>query len=229
LKIAIISDIHANFDALAAFPENYDELWVLGDLVHYGPEPVEVIDWIMKRAAVCVRGNHDHSLVSESKPLWASRWREASEASRRFAASILSEAHLAFIRNMPLQTTVVRNGVSFYLTHATPSNPLHGYQPLDSAGWLPELEIAGSDVLLVGHSHVPFIKRIGEHVVLNPGSIGQPRNGDSRASYAIWEEGCFSLKNYSYPIAATIGKIQDLAFSREVVADLASILQTGRT
>jgi hypothetical protein len=61
MKIAIISDIHGNFDALSALPESYDELWVLGDLVNYGPEPGAVIDHIKSNAAVIVRGNHDHS------------------------------------------------------------------------------------------------------------------------------------------------------------------------
>ena len=60
MKITIISDIHANFDALQAFPEDYDELWVLGGLVNYGPQPTEVVDQIMKTAEIVVRGNHDH-------------------------------------------------------------------------------------------------------------------------------------------------------------------------
>ena len=62
MKIAIISDLHGNYEAVRSLPENYDDLWVLGDLVNYGPEPGAVIDFVRARSSVAVRGNHDHSI-----------------------------------------------------------------------------------------------------------------------------------------------------------------------
>lgn len=227
MKIAIISDIHANFDALRAFPENYDELWVLGDLVNYGPQPSEVVDRIMKTADIVVRGNHDHAVASTENFSWKPRWREASEAMTRYTRAILTNAQKAFISSLPLQLTVERRGASFFLTHATPSNPLHGHLLPDSAEWASEVKTAGTDVLLVGHSHLPFIRKIGEGVVINPGSIGQPRHGNPRASYAIWDDGKCVLKTYRYPIEKTIRRIRGLSLPRIVTSDLVSILRTG--
>jgi putative phosphoesterase len=228
MKIVIISDIHGNYDALRALPEEYDELWVLGDLLNYGPEPREVVAEIMERATVVVRGNHDDAVVSSEAAPWKTRWRVTAEVTKQFTASVLSEQQKAFIRNLPLHRTVEREGTSFFLIHATPSDPLYGHHSPESAEWARELETAAADVLLVGHSHVPFSRAIDGSVVLNPGSIGQPRNGDIRSSYAVWENGRFSLKTYSYPVQETVRKIRALSFPAEVEQDLVSILETGR-
>src|SRR3954451_2450806 len=200
MKIVIISDIHGNYDALRALPEEYDELWVLGDLLNYGPEPREVVAEIMDKATVVIRGNHDDAIVSTETAPWKARWRVTAEVTRRFTASVLSEEQKAFIQGLPLQHTVEREGTTFFLIHATPSDPLYGHHSPDSDEWAREVEAAQADVLLVGHSHVPFMRTVGHAVVLNPGSIGQPRNGDIRASYAVWQDGRFALKTYKYPV-----------------------------
>lgn len=228
MKIVIISDIHGNYDALRALPEQYDELWVLGDLLNYGPEPRKVVSDIMQKAGVVVRGNHDDAVVSTEPAPWKARWRLTAETTKQFTASVLSEDQKAFIRTLPLQRTVERQGTKFFLIHATPSDPLYGYHPPESDEWAKEIEAAKANVLLVGHSHVPFMRTVGNTVVLNPGSIGQPRNSDVRASYAVWQDGRFELKTYSYPVHATIRKIRALSFPADVEQDLVSILQTGR-
>lgn len=68
MRIAIVSDIHGNFDALAALPREYDQLWVLGDLVNYGPEPKAVIDFVREHASIVLRGNHDHAVGRHEDP-----------------------------------------------------------------------------------------------------------------------------------------------------------------
>jgi Calcineurin-like phosphoesterase superfamily domain len=92
MKIVIISDIHGNYDALRALPEEYDELWVLGDLQNYGPEPQEVVTEIMDKATVLVRGNHDGAVVSTEAAPSKSRWRVGAEATKQFTASVLCSA-----------------------------------------------------------------------------------------------------------------------------------------
>ena len=114
------------------------------------------------------------------------------------------------------------------LPSVAPSDPLYGHHSPESERWVKEIEAAAADVLLVGHSHVPFIRTVGNAVVLNPGSIGQPRNGDIRASYAVWEDGQFSFRTYSYPVPETVRKVRTLSFPAEVEEDLVSILQSGR-
>jgi len=117
--------------------------------------------------------------------------------------------------------------VRFHLSHATPSNPLYGRCPPTSDAWNAELETLATDVLLVGHSHVPFVRRIGDRTVLNPGSLGQPRGGDPSASYAVGEDGAFALRSFRYPIEATVEKLEALAFPPAVESELVHILRTG--
>jgi putative phosphoesterase len=228
MKIVIISDIHGNYDALRVLPEEYDELWVLGDLLNYGPEPGEVVTEIMDKATAVVRGNHDDAVVSTEAAPWKSRWRVTAEATRQFTASVLSGQQKAFIRSLPLHSRLEREGTSFFLVHATPSDPLYGHHSSESEEWSSEAKIAATQVLLVGHSHVPFMRVVRGALVLNPGSIGQPRNSDIRASYAVWQDGQFSLRTYGYPVQETVRKIRALSFPAGVEEDLISILQTGR-
>lgn len=182
VKLVIISDIHGNHDALRALPEAYDELWVLGDLVNYGPQPNEVVTDIMEKASLAIQGNHDHAVAHDDDRRWSARYRSMAEATRRYTSSALGDAQKAYLRGLPQQARAERDGLRFHLTHAMPSDPLYGRHPGDAAGWERELDGVQADVLLVGHTHVPMLRRIGTWVVLNPGSLGQPRNGTTLAS-----------------------------------------------
>ncbi len=83
MRIVIVSDLHANLEALAALDPAYDKLWVLGDLVNYGPDPVQVLDFVRRHAALVVRGNHDHSLGYDEDPRCSERFRSMAEQTRR--------------------------------------------------------------------------------------------------------------------------------------------------
>jgi protein phosphatase len=227
MKIVIVADIHANLDALRALPEGYDELWVLGDLVNYGPEPREVVEAVMAKAAAVVRGNHDHAVAHDDDSRWSPRYRAVAEATRRYTSSVLSAAQKEFLRGLPLQARVERDGTAFHLVHARPSDPLHGSCPGDAEEWVGEVEALSADVLLVGHTHVPFVRRIGDKVLLNPGSLGQPRAGSPDASYAVWQDGRFEHRSFRYPVEATVEKLKALSFPRRVEDDLVGILRTG--
>ncbi len=227
MKILITADIHGNYDAWSALPSDYDELWVLGDLVNYGPQPREIVADVMARASLVVQGNHDNAVAYDDDSRWTSRYRRLSEATRAFTSSVLTDAQKAYLRGLPMQARAERDGVRFHLVHATPTDPLYGRHPPDSEAWAAELAAVDADVLLVGHSHIPFIRRFGEKVVLNPGSIGQPRTGDTLARYAIWQDGYFELKSFQYPVASTVAKLRALSLPPAVEMELVSILETG--
>lgn len=210
MKLVIISDIHGNHDALRALPEEHDELWVLGDLVNYGPQPNDVVADIMEKASLVVQGNHDHAVAHDDDSRCSARYRPMAEATRRYTSSALDDAQKTYLRGLPQQARAERDGLRFHLTHAMPSDPLHGRHPGDAAGWEMELDGLQADVLLVGHTHVPMLRRIGDRVVLNPGSLGQPRNGTTPASYAVCQDGRFELKSFRYPVEATIAKLSGL-------------------
>lgn len=227
MKLVIISDIHGNHEALRALPEEYDELWVLGDLVNYGPQPREVVADIMEKASLVVQGNHDHAVAYGDDSRWSARYRPIAEATRRYTSSVLSEAQKAYLRGLPQQAQAERDGLLFHLSHAMPSDPLYGRHPTDPAGWDSALDGLQADVLLVGHSHVPLLRRVRDKIVLNPGSLGQPRTGTSLASYAVCQDGRFDLRSFRYPVEATVAKLRELALPRPVESELVAILETG--
>ncbi len=227
MKIAIISDVHGNLDALEAFPEDYDELWMLGDQVNYGPQPREVVEIIRRKADIVIQGNHDHAVGHDDDSRWSARYRATAEATCRHASAALSEDQKRYLRALPLSAEAERGGVRFHLVHATPSDPHYGRLAPDADGWIAEVERAEADVLLVGHSHVPFIRAIGARTIVNPGSIGQSRSGDPRASYAIWEDGAFALRSFAYPVETTVRKIKALAYPPAIAAELIRTLRAA--
>jgi len=227
MRIVIVSDIHGNLEALSALPEDYDELWVLGDLVNYGPDPAAVIDFVRSKVVVSVCGNHDYSIGFNQDPRCSDRFREMAEATRRFTDSVLSFGHKHFLRYLPPFVETRRGSTRFHICHAVPSDPLFGYCEAESSQWIKEVEKVDADVILVGHTHVPALRSIGSCVVVNPGSLGQPKGGSPEARYAVWEDGEFELKSCPYPFDTTVAKIQRLPIDVALRNELSTILRTG--
>jgi len=231
MKVAIISDIHGNLEALNALNENVDELWVLGDLVNYGPDPGAVIDFIKAKADVVVRGNHDHAIGFDEDPHCSRPFREMADATKAYTCSVLSEVQKQFLRALPLKKDRDIEGLRVVLCHALPSDPLFAYCLRDSDRWESELEQTNADVLLVGHTHVPFIREFGTRIVVNPGSLGQPKTGSPAARYAVWETSLgtrgFELRAFHYPFERTIAKIDALPIDARIRSSLADVLRHG--
>jgi putative phosphoesterase len=226
-KIVIVSDIHANAESLLVLPEEYDELWILGDLVNYGPNPVEVIDYARAKASVIVRGNHDHAVGFGKDPRCSARFRAMAEATGRFTTAVLSEAHKQFLRELPTHIEREVDRLKFLACHAIPSNPLYEYCPPDADRWREEVSGITADVLFIGHTHLPFQRKIGSKVVVNPGSLGQPKHGRPEASYAVWDGDSVRLVNTPYHVEETVRKIQALRLPSEIKADLSTVLRCG--
>lgn len=227
MKIAIISDIHGNYDALSAFPESYDELWVLGDLVNYGPQPNEVVDFVRDKAAVVVRGNHDQCIGYGDDPRCSRQFRELAEATRRFTEGIITVKQRLYLCSFPLELNLVRDQTRFLLCHATPSDPLYEYRTEESEKWADECGSLPADVILVGHTHIPFVRAFDSRIVVNPGSLGQPKTGRPEACYAVWENGRVHLRTYAYPVGETIEKIRRMPVAGEIQQKLISVLEFG--
>jgi protein phosphatase len=227
MKIIVISDIHGNLEALNALPESGDELWVLGDLVDYGPSPCEVVKLLRSRAKIVIRGNHDQAVGFEDDPRCAPRYRKMALETRDFTTTVMNRDLTRYLRQLPLQERIERSGRSFYLCHAIPSNPLYGYCPEESDRWPQEAAQARADFLLVGHTHTPFIRTVGSTTVVNPGSLGQPKTGKPDACYAVWQDDQFELKQFSYPYKLTTRKLEQLPVSQDVKRDLETALVTG--
>jgi protein phosphatase len=150
-----------------------------------------------------------------------------ADATRQHALKTLSEEDKHFLRDLPLTASVERDQRRFFLCHATPSDPLFAYCPPDSRAWVDEIAAVDADVILVGHTHLPFVRRIGNRTVVNPGSLGQPKDGAPDASYAVWQDGEFTLRKMKYPVDRTVAKIADLPLPTEITAALRHLLETG--
>lgn len=227
MRIAILSDIHANLEALQSVPGSYDELWVLGDLVNYGPEPSEVLEFVGRNATVVISGNHDFAVGRGTDPKCSPAFRAMSETMQQYTESVLSDDQKAYLRQLPSSARREVGGRRFFLCHATPFDPLFRYGPAESAFWAEEAARVDADVLLVGHTHVPFILDIGAQRVVNPGSVGQPKHGRCEACYAVWEDGDIALRSVSYDVEATVAKLLALPIDKSIANQLAAVLRDG--
>jgi putative phosphoesterase len=227
LKIAIVSDIHGNLEALNAVCDSFDELWVLGDLVNYGPDPVAVVDFVQRNATVVVCGNHDHAIGAGVDSRCSPAFREMAQTMQTYTESVLSDEQKAYLRQLPLTAQREADGKRFFLCHAAPSDPLFKYSSAEAAFWTPELSGVNADVILVGHTHLPFILDLDTQHVVNPGSVGQPKHGRCEACYAVWEDGRMTLKSQPYDVDTTIGRLLDLPIDGGIRRQLADVLRNG--
>jgi len=246
LAILVVSDIHSNFLALQAVNHDaanraaIDEVWCLGDVVGYGPEPGACIDYLVQRNAVCIAGNHDLAVAGKT-PLSAFN-RPAVEACV-WTGKHISASQRAFLEDLP--SSLVFGPVT--LAHASPREPVWEYIS-DAQVAAENFPFFSTQVCLVGHTHHPAMytedaasglvqRRLlaqGDVVAFggfgrffyNPGSVGQPRDGDTRAAYAIYDPQAGVLTHYrvDYDVAET----QRLMKAAKLPARLVNRLTWGR-
>lgn len=227
MKIVIASDLHGNLEALAALPREYDQLWILGDLVNYGPNPAEVVEFVRSHASHVVRGNHDHFLGCGEDPRCTGRYQEVAAAAGRFTQSKLSVKDKEYLRDLPLQLGLQVGHTRFWLCHAAPSDPLYAYCPPESERWAEECRRVRADTVLVGHTHIQFHEKVGDCFVANPGSLGQPNNRSALACFAVWQDDSLSLQATLYAVENTVAKVEEMPVPKSVQQDLIGILRSG--
>jgi len=229
MRYLILTDIHANIDALDALDENYDRLLVVGDIVDYGAAPEEAISWVKGRSAAAVRGNHDHAMATGADCRSSAATYALSVATREhFRGRLSKEAH-AFLRNLPDELMLDTAGSRIHLVHATPRDHLYEYLngEAEEAVWRPAVGdlVDQNDWLFVGHTHRPFIRKIGRLTIVNPGSLGMPVDGDPRACYALWQDGEVLLKRKNYDIDRAVGRLNSCGLPTEYADKMAAILR----
>jgi predicted phosphodiesterase len=238
--ILVLSDIHGNHVALTRILEEvrgWDEIVVLGDLVDYGPSPGEVIDTLREIGARIVRGNHDHAAAygvdcrAGERVHWLSVWTRENITLKR-----LSRADRDFLASLPLGLKLDLGYVVVEAYHASPRDPLYDYP----YPWLGEGDFearfnaveprGGGIIYLVGHTHYQFYRATRKGIVVNPGSVGQPRDGDPRASYAILdpERGLVSLGRVRYDVESVVENYIKLGVPEPYLTALTTILRAGR-
>jgi putative phosphoesterase len=207
MRILVVSDIHANWPALAAIQERYDVCICLGDLVDYGPDPAPCVRWAMEHADYAIRGNHDHGVAQGVPVVGETGFRYLTRVSRPLMWEALDPDERRFLLQLPLTQRVTLGGRRFLLVHGTPRDPLDEYLLKDPAHCAQQVRDAKADIVCVGHTHQQFNVVAGGVVILNPGSVGQPRDGDPRAAYAMINDGQIELKRIRYPVEETIAHV----------------------
>ncbi|HEX2292290.1 MAG TPA: metallophosphoesterase family protein [Gaiellaceae bacterium] len=229
MRIAVISDVHANLYALEAVLGEIDrappdELWCLGDTVGYGPHPNECCSLVRERSTRTLVGNHDlvalgsgevgvedFNLEAAGAALWTHE--QLTDESRAFLSSLEPRAELD----------------GFELFHGSPRDPVWDYV-LDDVGVATAFALTKAPIVMVGHSHLAIAAVLTEGTIeggavqadfsaalgagrwlLNPGSVGQPRDGDPRASWleVDTESGAARFRRIAYPVARTQAEIRE--------------------
>jgi putative phosphoesterase len=189
VKISILSDIHGNADALRhalgkADDIGMDRLFVLGDLVGYYYAPAEVLDLLKDRQASIIRGNHERLLAdSLSSTAAADDYRKKYGDGLDVARSTLSRGQIEWLLSLPDRLSVSQDGLMFELCHGSPRSPDEYIYPEADRESLDACRIPGRDFVLMGHTHFPFLNTDKKCLLLNPGSVGQPRDHGGAASW----------------------------------------------
>ena len=227
MKILVLSDIHSNWPALQAIDESFDACLFAGDLVDYATDPIPCIDWIRRNATASVRGNHDHAIAQRVPVRKRTGLSRLAAKARPVHWEVLSNDHLRFLGRIPVTRRLELDGQTFYMVHATPRDPFDEYLKQDVDGWRQRLEEIEADFVCVGHSHTQFCLDLGDKKVLNPGSVGQPRDGDSRAAYCVIENGKVEMRRVEYDISETIDQMRACGVNGDTIELAEHFLRTG--
>ncbi len=220
MRILVISDIHANLTALEAVLTHageFDAAWCLGDLVGYGPDPNECVELVRRLPNLtCILGNHDAASI---KQIDVETFNPEARLAIQWTRNVLTEGNLFFLGKLPEKINIG----DVTLAHGSPRHPVWEYL-LDTRTATFNFEYFETPYCFVGHTHLPVIYHLfdeqkaaqlsipdansvlelSERMILNPGSVGQPRDRDPRAAYAIFddESELWDYQRVPYDIAA---------------------------
>ena len=189
--IAFLSDIHGNYEALKQVLSKVDELKItevfcLGDVVGYYSQVNECCEELRRRNIKCVMGNHDWYMASNTKCIRS----QSVNDCLIFQKKIITRDNLNWIRSFP----VYMNYKGISMVHGGWQNPIDEYL-VPSENYFNEID---GTYFVSGHSHLQTIACLGEKEYCNPGSVGQPRDGDNRAAFAVFDENHFILYRVEY-------------------------------
>jgi predicted phosphodiesterase len=226
MRLLIISDIHANLTAfehvLADAEGEWDKIWCLGDLIGYGPDPNECVALLRQHDHISLSGNHDWAVLGK---LDANTFNHEARQAIDWTRAALTEETRDYLDALP----TMRVDGAFTLANASPRQPVWEYI-LDAHTAAINFDYFDTNYCLVGHTHVPIIfesqdpntivlhppnydgviELNGMRVIINPGSVGQPRDSDPRAAYAILDldEMTFEYRRVIYPVAETQARMR---------------------
>ena len=235
MRYLVLSDVHANFTAMQAVLADapaFDEIWCLGDLVGYGPNPNECVERIQDFAHISLAGNHDWASLGK---LDLSSFNTDARTASIWTQTTLSPASRDYLHALPTHTEQGQ----FHMAHASPREPVWEYI-LDANLAYANFSHFTAPICLVGHTHIPVIFELDEEqhrcktvpstldgpvplgsrrLIINPGSVGQPRDGDPRSSYALLdlEEMTWEFRRVEYAVEITQERMRARGLPRRLI------------
>jgi diadenosine tetraphosphatase ApaH/serine/threonine PP2A family protein phosphatase len=237
MRIAVLSDIHSNIvalDAVLSHAGDVDAVWHLGDVVGYGPEPDAVVARLREREATGVRGNHDAAAVGGPEIDW---FNPEARAAVEWTRETMAEDTCRWLQELPVRRVID----DVLLVHGSPRDPLREYVT-DRAAAGENMDLQETQHALHGHTHVPVawmatpgrvaLVQAGDtsaielgayRSLINPGSVGQPRDGDPRAAYLVLDRelGRITWHRVAYDIARVQGAMRAAGLPDPHAASLA--------
>jgi len=217
MRIAVLADIHANLPALRAVLADVDgasaeAIWCAGDLVGYNPWPNEVLEVLRARRVRAIRGNHERAVLSGD----ASWFNELAAEAVRWTRIHMTPASVGYLKGLEDRTrdTIADGTVAMF--HGSPRNDDEYVLPWAASEEL--VGIARADVVILGHTHLPMALAYPAGIVVNPGSVGQPRDGDPRASWGLLDTAgrTFEVRRVPYDVEACAKEIRRVGLPPEL-------------
>jgi putative phosphoesterase len=208
MKMAVFSDVHANIQALEAVwddiqEQNPDEIYCLGDLVGYGANPNEAIEFVREHEIPTIMGNYDNGVGFELDSCGCkysnSRLEQLGELSIWWSRGHTSQSNKDYLQALPKEIRLTEGQLSLLLVHGSPRS-LHEYLPEERPTVTFEriATVAECDIMFFGHTHIPYEKHVAGTQFVNTGSVGRPKDGDARAGYVILDSSQVEFRRVVY-------------------------------
>ena len=190
MRIAFLSDIHSNIHAFERVleeleKEDVDKIYCCGDIVGYNAFPSDCIRLVRKNIDESVMGNHDYATVTGD----TGGFNEYGVAGVSYSRRVSSGDDIDFLKSLKTHIYLDVDGLRIYITHGSPRDEIFEYIFPDTKEeiLLQLSDIAKADILVFGHTHIPMERKVKDKIFLNPGSVGQPRDGNPKASFLIFD------------------------------------------
>lgn len=232
----ILSDVHGNLPALEAVlddaqPCQPEQIWNLGDFLGYGPFVNEVVDLLFDQCSAHVIGNYDLKVLKfpDKKNKWEKSKQKEKFIAFQWAWQHLSKKNARRLQALPKQQYRTVGRFKLFLTHGSPAKVSELVGPKTSVKRLGELaRMTHADIILSGHTHVPFLKTVQQVTFINPGSVGRPEGKDPRASYAIVNLFSESFTVEFYRVNYDIERMVRALHAAELPEDFSEMFKTGQ-
>jgi len=217
MRVALIADVHSSLPALEAVLKDIDrvrpdDIWCAGDLVGYNPWPNEVIEILRHRHVRCIRGNHDRATLSGD----TSWFNELAAAAVRWTRIGISPGNLGYLFSLEDRNRIALPEGVVAMYHGSPRHDDEYVLPWNAHEEL--LAIARAPIVVLGHTHMPMYFSCRDGIVVNPGSVGQPRDGDPRAAWGLLDTArrTFEVRRVRYDIDEVARQIRKVGLPAEL-------------